>query len=65
MNMSMLSMRNLKGPALCEFKSLYDDSDNQESTTVEVESLPKPASIHPEFAALYSWAIFLGRSQSV
>lgn len=52
--MSVLSMGNIKGPALCELKSLYDDSDNQESTMVEVESLPKPASIHPEFAAFYS-----------
>lgn len=52
MYMSVLSMGNIKG--LCELKSLYDDSDNQESTMVEVESLPKPASIHPEFAAFYS-----------
>lgn len=45
--MPMLSMRNLEGPALCELKKLYDNSDNQESTMVEVESLPKPASKCP------------------
>lgn len=42
-----------------KLKGLYDDSDSQEPVIGEVESLPRPASVHPELVAIYSWTIFL------
>lgn len=55
---SMLTRRNLKGPDLSEIRGLYDDSDNKESAIAEMESLPKPVIVYPEFMAFYSWTIF-------
>lgn len=46
------------------YRDLYDDSDNQDSAMVEVESLPKPVIVHSGFVAFYSRTIVLGMVQS-